>query len=62
MSIVPGIHPDDELEAGIEIARRRLLDAHGEEAQRAAWTLMRALLCQRSPERIAHMELERGLR
>ena len=51
----------DLLERRIENARQKLLEAKTEEAQRIAWTLMRALLCQRSPERIAQMERERGL-
>lgn len=54
--------PDEELEHRIETARVAMTQALAPETQRYWCDKMTQLIGQRSPQRIAEMERERGLR
>jgi hypothetical protein len=53
---------DAELEAEIQLAYELGLKASSPDLARAAFAAMAGAIAQRSPERIAQMERERGLR
>lgn len=53
---------DRELEEQIAWACRDCEAATDPLTQREAWERMRELIAQRSPEQVARMEVERGLR
>lgn len=53
---------DEELELLIHTAWHALMDAACRESKVTAFNEMRELVKQRSPEQIARMEIERGLR
>jgi hypothetical protein len=53
---------DEERELLIEKFRRQMLAAPNREAKQAAAERMRELISVRSPEQVARMETERGLR
>lgn len=53
---------DLELEAQIDLACKRGLAAESPEVARECFAIMAGLIANRSPERVAMMERERGLR
>lgn len=54
--------PDQELEALIDREALLLHTAQTPKERRAAWSELCRLVAQRSPDQVAHMEAERGLR
>lgn len=52
----------EELEQAIEREYQAILSTKNEDDERAAFHRMTTLIRQRTPERIAQMEVERGLR
>jgi transposase-like protein len=52
---------DWALEDAIDAALGKVYRAKTDEERRAAWEHVRALIAQRSPQRVAQMERERGL-
>ena len=57
-----GVDEDAELERRIERAQMRLCFAQGKRMRREAWDELSRLIKQRSPEQIAKMEEDLGLR
>lgn len=58
----PAQFSDAQLERAIQLSRCALVKAPDRDSRIAAWTVMRALLQQRTPAAIERMERERGLR
>ena len=55
------VHVIDELEAEIDFSYLRLTTAETPELRAAEWQHMQQLIKQRTPQRVAQMERERGL-
>lgn len=53
--------PDIDLERRIDVAALMLHTAPTPDERRAAWAVLKDLVAQRSPQRVAEMEAERGL-
>lgn len=53
---------DRDLEQRINTARWALQAARTHRGRHRAWQTLRALIAQRSPQQIAQMEVDRGLR
>lgn len=56
------IDPDAELESRIAETARLIYAAPTSDERLAAWEVLKDLIAQRSPARVAEMEAERGLR
>ena len=55
------VRPDQELEAQIDVAHDRFVNAKSDRLRRKFWEELKALLAKRSPTKVRRMEREQGL-